>query len=82
MIKRQLRSWLSRMSLFITIFALAGGVVGCSSSDSSSSPEELGLIVVEDEVAAPDFTLPTMTGKEITLSELRGTPVVLNFWAT
>jgi cytochrome c biogenesis protein CcmG/thiol:disulfide interchange protein DsbE len=31
--------------------------------------------------AAPDFTLPPVNGKDpITLSELRGTPVVLNFW--
>lgn len=31
---------------------------------------------------APDFTLTTATGKTFTLSSLRGTPVVLNFWAT
>ena len=56
---------------------------GCSDgvSDSPSSAEELGLIEIEEETAAPDFTLPTMTGAEITLSELHGTAVVLNFWA-
>jgi peroxiredoxin len=32
--------------------------------------------------AAPDFTLSTLDGKTLSLSELRGTPVVLNFWAT
>jgi cytochrome c biogenesis protein CcmG, thiol:disulfide interchange protein DsbE len=31
---------------------------------------------------APDFTLATSGGEEFTLSSLRGTPVVLNFWAT
>jgi peroxiredoxin len=31
---------------------------------------------------APDFTLPTVDGSTVTLSALRGTPVVLNFWAT
>jgi peroxiredoxin len=30
---------------------------------------------------APDFTLPTMMGDNITLSTLEGTPVVLNFWS-
>jgi thiol-disulfide isomerase/thioredoxin len=35
---------------------------------------------VEGDVAL-DFTLPTMTGANITLSELEGTPVVLNFWS-
>ncbi|WP_051276506.1 TlpA family protein disulfide reductase [Desulfovirgula thermocuniculi] len=31
---------------------------------------------------APDFTLPAPDGKKVTLSSLRGKPVVLNFWAT
>jgi len=31
---------------------------------------------------APDFTLTTAAGQTFKLSELRGTPVVLNFWAT
>lgn len=31
---------------------------------------------------APDFTLDTLDGKKVTLSELRGKVVVINFWAT
>jgi thiol-disulfide isomerase/thioredoxin len=31
---------------------------------------------------APDFTLQTIMGDRITLIELQGTPVVLNFWAS
>lgn len=31
---------------------------------------------------APDFTLTAINGETITLSALRGRPVVLNFWAT
>lgn len=31
---------------------------------------------------APDFTLPTLDKKEISLSDYRGRPVILNFWAT
>ncbi len=33
-------------------------------------------------VAPPDFTLPSLNGKSITLSELKGTVVLINFWAT
>jgi len=53
--------------LIIVVLALVGGAVSCK----SSSPSE-----------ALNFTLPTMTGANITLSELEGTPVVLLFWAT
>jgi len=31
---------------------------------------------------APDFTLPTLEGTTITLSQIEGRPVVLVFWAT
>lgn len=31
---------------------------------------------------APDFTVETLDGDAITLSDLRGRPVVLNFWAS
>lgn len=31
---------------------------------------------------APDFTLTTLRGEPFVLSEQRGTPIVLNFWAT
>jgi cytochrome c biogenesis protein CcmG/thiol:disulfide interchange protein DsbE len=31
---------------------------------------------------APDFTLKTLDGKSVSLSDYRGTPVVLNFWAS
>jgi len=49
-------------------------------STANLSPEELGLIA--PDIEAPDFTLPTLAGEEITLSELvKETPVVLNFWA-
>jgi peroxiredoxin Q/BCP len=36
--------------------------------------------MVEIGQAAPDFTLPDQHGEPITLSELRGTPVVLYFY--
>ncbi len=35
-----------------------------------------------DEGLAPDFSLTNFTGETITLSELRGQVVVINFWAS
>lgn len=49
----------------------------------------VGWIVDEDSVAvaeigerAPDFTVEVIDGGSFTLSESRGRPVVLNFWAS
>lgn len=69
----RLKSLLIRVSLVIAVFILAGGTLSCGSS-SPSVPQ------IGDK--APDFTLATMAGTKITLSELNGTPVMLNFWAT
>jgi peroxiredoxin len=44
------------------------------SSEFGTSPAKNGL--------APDFTLQSLDGKTIRLSDLRGKAVVLNFWAT
>jgi len=41
---------------------------------AKSGPRDSGL--------APDFTLTAFDGKKITLSELRGQVVVINFWAS
>ncbi len=39
-------------------------------------------VVPEAGLVAYDFTLETLDGEKITLSDLRGKPVMLNFWAT
>ena len=50
----------------------------------SSSPSQNPDIFVGNKVGdtAPDFTLQTTEGKEISLSDYRGKNVILNFWAT
>lgn len=56
-----------------TVFSRVPSAVGAPLS-SSPSPRE-GFL-------APDFTLDTLDGSKITLSELRGKIVVINLWAT
>jgi peroxiredoxin len=34
------------------------------------------------DAAAPDFTLTNLDGEEVSLSDFRGRPVIVNFWAT
>ena len=50
-------------------------VVQTAISDRPPEGVEIGL-------TAPDFTLKTIEGASITLSSLRGQPILLNFWAT
>ncbi len=48
---------------------------GLAAADQNSPLPEVGDM-------APDFTLLDLDGNAVTLSELRGRPVILNFWAT
>jgi len=66
----------TRLIVVIVIIAV-GAIVGIALSQGSCSPSDSTLLSQK----APDFTLPTMTGANVTLSELEGTPVVLNFWS-
>ncbi len=40
------------------------------------------LLVLTEGDVAPDFTLEDLDGRQVTLSDLRGSMVVLDFWAT
>lgn len=63
--------------LFIAVLSLGTGLFGCGSTVPA---DELGLVVPDEEIVAPDFTLPILSNTEVTLSQLRGKPVILNFW--
>jgi peroxiredoxin len=49
-------------------------IVGCSPPTPSPAPQA--------GKPAPDFQLPNLEGQAISLSDFRGKPVFLNFWAT
>ncbi|MCJ7605725.1 MAG: TlpA family protein disulfide reductase [Dehalococcoidales bacterium] len=66
------------MTLKMVISSVILGVIlvmaGCSSGSGGNLPAP--------GRAAPDFELTSLAGQTVALSELRGSPVVLNFWAT
>jgi len=68
------KPWLIMLTLIIAGLAFVGIALGRSFFSPSGSTPPL--------TKAPDFTLSTLTGGNITLSELKGTPVVLHFWTT
>lgn len=57
------------------IFLLWGGLAGNEPPTGSSGAARVNR-------PAGDFTLPLFSGGSITLSDLRGKPVVINFWAS
>jgi len=59
---------------WVGLFLLLG-IIGISLARAQQGPVSLGK-------PAPDFTLTTFDGEEISLEELRGKVVVLNFWAS
>jgi thiol-disulfide isomerase/thioredoxin len=56
-------------------------VFGFSMARRSASPEALAASKLQGQMAH-DFTLQTLDGKTVHLSDFRGKAVMLNFWAT
>jgi len=70
-----------RQSLLVPCFVLLLTMIiaGCGASEKNEAIPTVGLEIGD---RAPDFSLQTSNGKTLKLSDLRGKPVVLNFWAT
>ena len=61
----------------IGVGLLRPGTPNISSSTSSPSGAPVGIQIGD---AAPNFTLKTLDGKQVSLSDYRGKPVMINFW--
>ena len=62
----------------IVLFALIGLLY--QQLSSSYKPETAAGDTIYE--AAEDFTLENLSGEQVSLSDYKGTPVVLNFWAS
>ena len=70
-----------RNLILVVVIALVGASVYLVSSSSSRPPSEWVKSVVAGDLA-PDFQLEDTKGNKVSLSDLRGKVVLVNFWAT
>lgn len=82
---------ISKTILLVAVLAvvlIGGSVVYRILSSQSLAPgisvtNEAGTVSGETELSeAPDFTVTDIDGATVNLSDFKGTPVVLNFWAS
>ena len=65
--------------VFVAVIAAGMLFIGFHMARRSAPTHPLGLA---HNTAAPDFTLESLDGKNMSLSDFRGKAVLLNFWAT
>ena len=57
--------------------------VGQQTNSTTESPSDTQENTTEsNKISAPDFTVTDVDGNNVKLSDFKGKPVVLNFWAT
>ncbi len=49
---------------------------------NTNSTVQSATVSEDSDFSAPDFTVLDRNGKEVSLSDYKGKPIVLNFWAT
>lgn len=68
------------LQVILTVTLVSGMLItGCTASPDSSEPVTTTATAGQP---APDFTLQNLDGESISLSDFKGKPVLLNFWAT
>jgi peroxiredoxin len=75
-----LAAWLHRV-MWPSVFS-AAALAGTANPGAAQEATAIQRGVVKEGHPAPDFTLKTQAGDRVRLSDLRGQPVLVNFWAS
>lgn len=57
-------------------------ITACGAKAQDNAPSQDPVIAVADRKVAPDFTLNDINGKSLSLSDLKGKWVILDFWGS
>ena len=68
--------------VLIVLFLGLGGAYHRNAFAQDDVFDALKLNRLEDPVDVPDFTLPSLDGKEMKISDYKGNIIFLNFWTT
>lgn len=83
--------WQRRLPLIASMLAIVIGLMLIAGPSLLSSVPAAPKPVLQSGMQSgmpqegqpiPDFDLPTLDGRRVRLSDLRGSPVLINFWAT
>lgn len=73
--------WRTRLTVVVTLACLAGLAGALAAADLDDLLMALQVIPLDGQ-DPPGFTLPSLEGKKVSLSDFRGRAVLLYFWAT
>lgn len=75
-------SALAVVVILIGVFAYTLYTPSSSSMGAGGRVNATGNVIEIDDRVAPDFTLETFEGEEVSLADLEGKSVVINFWSS
>ncbi len=68
--------------IVITLLIMTALLPACSKEKEPKKAAPVSVSKAVEGGAAPDFTVKDLDGKEVKLSDLKGSVVLVNFWAT
>jgi cytochrome oxidase Cu insertion factor (SCO1/SenC/PrrC family) len=80
--KRQAKSKWTTWAIVGVLVVVVGALVALVATQGGSRAAPAKSAVARTGQPAPDFTLRLLNGQSVTLSSLKGKPVLVNFWSS